>query len=170
MKQVIRLKDKPMVHALYDKINITLSLPKEYETEAEAFNELSPQTYYKVEITKAVKTKTLSQNSYAWALMGEMAKVLHKWSSDIYKQLVTDFRTYTDIAITKDAVDSYKRRWERNGTGWICEVLDEQGKWVRLRCFYGMSAWSREELSEFIDLLVQECKELHIPTEMELYV
>lgn len=165
MRQTIKLMTAPRVEQTLRGIEITLTLPREYRPEAERIAELKPDAFYSMEIKKAQKSKTLSQNAYAWELMSLIGQKLRMWTTDVYMEMVRNFYTNITVKIPKDSVEAYARGWTNNGKGWICEMLCEDGDDVEIMSHYGMSVWTREQMSDFIELLKQECRELEIPYE-----
>lgn len=170
MKFTIKLFEKPMVHQLWEKINITLSLLKDYEQEAQHLSELKPNTYYSVEIKPVSEKKTLSQNSMAWELITLLSRNKQPYIApeEIYRQLVQDFETFYVCTIPLKDEKKFIVDWESRGKAWFCKVLDRSEKFVAIKCIYGMSQWTKEQLSRFIDILKNECLEQNIPIERDI--
>ena len=165
MRQTIKLMTAPKAIQTLRGIEITLTLPREYAKEAEYIADLKPDTFYTMDVKKVQKTKTLSQNAYAWELMNLIGQHLRMWSSDVYKAMVRDFYTNVTVKIPKESVEDYVRSWTSNGKGWMCEIICEDGDDIEIMSHYGMSVWTRQQMSDFIELFRQECTELHIPIE-----
>lgn len=172
MKFTFRLKEKPLVHTLlYNKINVTLSLFKEYLKEAEYFNELKPNIYYSCEIKPVSEKKTLSQNSMVWELITAISRNKQPYipPEEVYRELVQDFETYYVCTIPIRDEQKFINDWESRGIAWCCKIIDRDDRFVAIKCIYGSSVWSKEQLSKFIDILKNECLEQNIPIERDIY-
>lgn len=167
MKMTIKLYGKPLVAGLFEKINVTLPLDKKYAEEADILGQLKEGEYYEVSIVKKSGKKTLLQNGYAWELMREIANFAKISPTRYYKQEVEQSTNYIVTRVRNEEFDELKRTWELNGLGWICKLLVSDDSWTEAICYYGMSAWSKEQTSMFIDKLVQDAKALGLPVDIE---
>ena len=158
------------VSPLFRETILTLHLPKE-STEAavrqfEEFN-WDPEAEYVITIEKAKKRRSLDANAYAWVLLGKLAQKLRTTPTAAYRSIIADSAAYTIVPIREDAVASWKILWSDRGKGWIVEDMGpcRNTKGYRnLKCFHGSSAYTQPEMSRFIDLIIEECNELGIPT------
>lgn len=167
MKMTIKLQGKPLVAGLFEKINVTIPLDKKYGEEADILGQLKPDEYYEVSIVKKSGNKTLTQNGYAWELMREIAYTAKISPTKYYRQEVEQTPNYVITRVKNEKYGELQRTWESNGLGWICKLLGSDDEWTEAICFYGMSAWNKEQTSMFIDKLIQDAKALGLPVSKE---
>lgn len=167
MKFTIKTNDKVQIKNYGSNIDVVLPLQKAYMEEAQHFETIKPDTYYTVEIKRMSDKKTKSQNDYAWELITALSQEKKPYIApiDIYRQLARDFRTFYICTIPLRDEEKFIKSWEQRGMAWFCEVMDRNSKFVAIKCLYGMSTWTKEETSDFIEILKSECKEQGIPTE-----
>ena len=161
MKMTIKLTERPIVYGDFENINVTLTIPKRYSQEAEALENLEAGLY-SLEIKPKSKRKTISQNNYIWGLCSAIGDATRRTPLEVYKQNIRETSNYTIGYIKVAQIEEYGRIWASNGTGWFVEIADRRGDFLELRCYYGMSAWTKEQASLFIDLLQQDCRELGV--------
>ena len=77
-----------------------------------------------------------------------------------------DVGAFYMMPIKDTEVDKFQRIWTANGRGWICDDMGESKlKGYRvLKCYYGSSVYTSDEMSRLIDLAVADAKELDIET------
>lgn len=170
MKKVIKINDKPYVSTARDETYLGFTLDKVYNDVIGEIEEKAVEDeYYSIEITRAKGKKTLSQNGECWRLLHLLAennKPKIK-PEDVYKKLVSDNNLHNfDITVSKKDEKRFKAWWNSRGTTWFCHEIKSNDKFVALKCFYGMSTYSKSELSEFIEIVKNECNKRHIGTEV----
>lgn len=119
-----------------------------------------------VEIKKAEKDKTLSQNAFMWALCSDIGKCLTPPLSkeDVYRKAIKSVGVYTQVTLLAWDVETVRKRWEMRGTGWFIEVVDDakqMGKKI-VNLYYGTSTYTVDELRTMIDWLLGEAEQLEI--------
>lgn len=73
--------------------------------------------------------------------------------------------SYDIVCIRKDAADALMTRWAKKGLGWQSEKVPSKVEGcVNLMLYYGSSAYDTRQMSQLIDIIVEECKELGIET------
>lgn len=163
---IVKLFSKPNVAVLFEKVNVTLSMNKEYINEAEEFSEMVEGGYYEIKIKHVEEDRTLSQNSYAWKLMSRIARHEHLSQTEVYRKYVRDFYMYTICRVKNEAAGKVAKGWRRNGLGWQTEISNQDDEFTELVMYYGMSSWSKQEMSDFIEMLRHECYERHLATDI----
>lgn len=156
---------------LYDRIAVTIYLGKDDIDTAEELAHIFPGKTYK--LTEIAENKTLSQIGYAWSIMRDMAEIPKFRSQgmkadDIYLEYVRRFYMYEIIKLPLEAADKYMKLWDLQGKGWQSEIISEVDGEVEIMCYYGMKKWNKKQLSNFIDQLKDDCRELKIPIEREI--
>lgn len=112
---------------------------------------------YKIEIKKVKSKKSLQQNNYAWAIMGEIASTLDLYpdSESVYLQIVKMAKIKTEYIMALDdegVINSLKKAFR------VIKKVDDRdynGKQMGVfECSYGMSKFDKEEMVRFIDVLL----------------
>lgn len=125
-----------------------------------------------LDIAKSTKKRSLNANAYYWVLADEIAKTMSTKGNkpmtarEVYREHIMDVGAFYMFPVKKDKVDSFTRVWESNGIGWICEDMREsnfEGYQV-MKCYYGSSQYSTEEMSRLLELAIADAKELGIET------
>lgn len=170
MKQVLKFTDTPIVDSNVSKARVQLIVPKIYLQELEHFTKLKTDTYYTVEVKKAEEKKTDDQRKYIWELITLLAygrKPIMK-PNDVYKQLVLDFYTHFPNKVPNEIKDVFKESWEEKGLGWYAEEIGSDEFETTFICWYGLSKFSKEQASDFVELIKDELQSQGIPYEREV--
>lgn len=122
---------------------------------------------YDLSIKEHRKKRSLDANAYAWVLIGKIADALRITPKEIYRQAIQNIGgNYEVIPIKEEAAEQFKQVWESHGLGWPCVDMGKskiQG-YRNLRAYYGSSTYDTRQMSQLIDILVQDCKDLGIET------
>ena len=122
---------------------------------------------YTLTVKEHKKKRSLNSNSYAWVLLGKLAEKLRIPKTDIYRNYVKEIGGNTkDVVCVQDkALDKLRSTWESNGLGWVTDTLPSKiDGCTNVILYYGSSTYDVEQMSRFIQLIVQDCKEFGIPT------
>ena len=104
--------------------------------------------------------RSLDQNAYAWKLITEIGNVIRKSKEEVYLQMLKDYGQSEIVSILSSAnPKGYFKYYEEIGTG----VVNNK-EFTHYKIFKGSSEFDRKEMSIFIDGIVEECKQLNIPT------
>ena len=108
----------------------------------------------------------MSQNSYLWVLLNELAIKLNSTKEEIYREFIKDYGICVPVPIKNDAVESFIDKWSKNGIGWFCQDLGESklDGFTKLMAYYGSSTYNTKEMSRLIDAVVDACKDNGIET------
>ena len=85
----------------------------------------------------------------------------------VYRQIIKEVGdNYEILPIRDDAVDKWIFAWEEKGIGWCCDILGKSKLegYTNVITYYGSSTYDSKQMSDFISLIVQECKEQDIET------
>lgn len=112
------------------------------------------------------KRRSVSQNSYLWVLLNELAIKLNSTKEEIYREFIKDYGICVPVPIKNDAVESFIDKWSKNGIGWFCQDLGESklDGFTKLMAYYGSSTYNTKEMSRLIDAVVDACKDNGIET------
>lgn len=115
-----------------------------------------------VEIKRKSEKRSKDANSYAWHLMQQIGKYLHKSKDEVYIDMLGRYGVFTHIVVKPNVVERIEEEWRlvRN----LGEVTINGKTGIQLQCYFGSSTYTREEMAIFIDGIVSECKEMGIET------
>lgn len=117
-----------------------------------------------VDVKVKRKNRSINANAYCWALCTEIAKVIHSSKEEVYQQAIRNIGAFTPVPIKAEAVERYTEIWKAHGLGW---VIDDMGDsklpgYKVLACYHGSSTYNTKEMSELIEFLVDEARNLGI--------
>lgn len=116
-----------------------------------------------VEIKEKSKLRSLNSNAYLWVLLDKMARVIGKTDKDsLYLEMLERYGKFTPIVVRPEAAERMQKQWRACKVLGEVKVNDQVG--VQMLCFYGSSTYDQKEMSDLIDGVVSECKELGIQT------
>lgn len=120
----------------------------------------------RIEITKYRNRRSLDANAYLWVLIDKLAFVLNRTKEEIYKEAIRDIGGVSEIVCVKDeAVDRLCEGWRRNGIGWQTDTMPSKlDGCTNVILYYGSSSYDTKQMSNLIDTLVEDCKQLGIET------
>ena len=116
------------------------------------------------EIKEHKQKRSLNANSYCWVLLQKLADVLHTTKEELYKKYIREKGIFRTITIDNQAVDTFIHLWQEKGLGWICDVSNRGNTSTDLIAYYGSSSYNSKQMANYIDFLVEECKEQGIET------
>ena len=117
------------------------------------------------EIKKAKKKRSHSANSYMWVLCDEIGKAIGLPVLDVYRMAIREVGVCKQWDnIPADAIPTLKTGWERQGQGWLFEVVDYgQSNGTKLcRAYYGSSVYNTKQMSRLIEHLIEDARALEI--------
>lgn len=122
--------------------------------------------FVSVEIKEFHEKRTMSQNSYMWKLLNQLAEKYNESSEVVYRMFVKDYGVKDYICIQDKAVDQFIALWSKNGVGWFAEKF-KKGKAVdttTLVVYYGSSSYDTKQMVRLVQAVVDECEKVGIPT------
>ena len=117
-----------------------------------------------VEVKVKRNTRSNNANSYCWALCTEIAKVIRSSKHEVYQQAIRSIGAFTANLIREDAVERYTEHWQSHGVGWLVENMGRSSfpGYVVLACYHGSSVYDTKEMSQLIDWLIDEAKNVGV--------
>ena len=124
-------------------------------------NWLMKQDDKKVFEIKEVKNKrSLNANSYAWVLITKIAGYMNLSKEEVYKMMLQDYGQSMLIPVPKDSKpDGYFKYYEFHSRREMNGVIVDFYK-----VYKGSSDYDTKEMSELINGIVEECKNMGIET------
>ncbi len=112
------------------------------------------------EIKEKRKKRSLSQNAYAWELIGKIADIMRLSKEEVYLKMLKSYGQSTLISVLSEVnPNEYFKYYETIGKSEI------KGKeFTHYKFFKGSSEYDSKEMTIFIDGVIQECKQLGIET------
>lgn len=113
-------------------------------------------------IEKWRNPRTLDQNAAMWALLADMAAVLHTDKDELYIEMLDRYGKFTHIIVKPEAVEAVKREWRTVRD--LGEVTVNGKKGIQLQCYFGTSSYNTAEMARMIDGVISEAKEIGVDT------
>lgn len=133
-----------------------------------SIKDVKNQDFLNIRAVKKRKKRSLDSNAYAWALISKMADVLHSSKDEVYHEMLRSYGQHAVdeagqavLVTVRSGIDleKYGICGKRAGVG----ILNgrEHTCYMVMR---GSSTYDTREMSQFIDGVVSEAKELGIDT------
>ena len=133
--------------------------------EIDVVEQLKNENKLNVELKKYRQKRSLDANGYMWVLIREISKKINVEPKEIYREAISHMNTYDVLPLKDEVVDRFIENWKSNGDGWICEKIPSKlDGFTNIRAYYGSSTFNTKEMSELIDSVIGECKNLGIET------
>lgn len=142
---------------------LLLTIPKDQKNVIEPLYGLLTDDKVKVcKIDHYRKKRSLNSNSYAWALITQIADKLRADKEEIYFQMLKRYGPSSVVSVVEEAAEVFKKSVK------YCEEFGQSvlnGKnFVHIKVYMGSSEFDTKQMSIFIDGIVSEATELKIPT------
>ena len=151
--------------SLTGKQRLTIELDGDFRNEWDELKE------YDCEVTvKRYRNKRSKEaNAYCWVLVDKIAQKKRIPKSEVYRNAIRDVGGTSDlVSIKKAALPRLQEEWSRQGLGF--QVEDLGGKvpgWTNVQLYYGSSTYDTKQMSDLIEILVQDAQALGIETKPE---
>jgi len=142
------------------KGKITLEIDKQYLAKIETFKDKELD----ISIKEYKEDRSKQANSYMWVILQEMADITQTTKEDIYKKYIREKGLFRIVKVNKEATNTLIKTWTDRGLGWLVDKEKEDDDSVELVMYYGSSSYNSKQMSNFIDYIVQDAKELGIDT------
>lgn len=112
------------------------------------------------EVKEVKQHRTLTQNSYLWKLVNEIANKVNKSKEDVYLQMLKDYGQCEVISMKSNInPNGYFKYYEPIGTGYVNNT-----EFTHYKIYKGSSEFTTLEMKYLLDGVIQECENLGIPT------
>lgn len=122
------------------------------EHDLEKLKQFAPGEVVKLEIKRQKDKRTLKQNRYIWLIISMMDEKINGYCSDemnIYCQIIEQAKIKTDYIQT---LEGAKKRLEDIYR--VVKEVEKRGNSVLYRCYLGTSQFTKEEMTRFIEVLI----------------
>ena len=121
---------------------------------------------YILTVKEHKQKRSLNANAYCWKLLDLLAEKLRIGKTDLYRTYIKDVGGNSEIiCIQNKALKHFKHLWEQDHIGrFVEEIPSKLEGCTNLIVYTGSSDFDTAEMSRFIDLIVQDCKENDSPT------
>lgn len=130
-------------------------------------DELQDREKLTIEVKPFRPRRSLDANAYCWVLIDRLAEKLCESKEIVYRQYITHIGGNSEIVCVKNsAVERLCSSWQRNGLGWQTDAFPSKIEGcTNVILYYGSSVYDTAQMARLLDLIIQDCKELDIPTE-----
>lgn len=112
------------------------------------------------EVKEIKKHRTLTQNSYAWELITQLANVLRISKEDLYLKMLEDYGQSSLISVKSDiGINGFVKYYKEVGRSKLNNT-----EFTHYRIYKGSSQFDTYEMGIFIDGIIHECESVGIPT------
>ena len=120
-----------------------------------------------IEVKPFRQKRSLDANAYCWVLLDKLAAKTGEPKEMVYRQYIQNIGGNSEIVCVKnEAVDRLCYGWRRNGIGWQTETMDSKlDGCTNVILYYGSSVYDSSQMARLLDLIIQDCKAVGIPTE-----
>jgi len=124
---------------------------------------------FTAEIKAKKKGRSLDANAYCWVLAGKIAesKDILVRKDDVYLQAIRDYGVSTVMPIQDELLNDILRWHVDGGLGNQYRILGKSKfpGYTNVQFYYGSSSYDQKQFSKLIDGLIEDCKDLGIPTD-----
>lgn len=141
--------------------NTWLHLLVEDGASARRFAEENAENHLRVKLVRWREKRSLTANAYAWVLLDKLSEKLGINREELYRQYIMDLGGNTDTyRIPLKAYKQFKGHWEKNGAGWMVDLIGASGPgMIDIMVYYGSSSFDTKTMARLIDLIIQDCRE-----------
>lgn len=120
------------------------------------------------EIEVKRKKRSKNSNSYFWELLQQLCLEMNLDVIQEYRKRVKELGIFKQWELDTINVPTFEKLWTDRGIAWFTEKVEEIGNKTIINAYYGSSSYNSKQMSKLIDSLVQDCKQIGIPTLDEL--
>lgn len=112
------------------------------------------------ELKEKKEKRTLTQNSYYWALCNEVSKAVKVPPESVHKDIIINFAP-SELVVVKSEIDVSRifKYYQK-----LRETKINDVDFTVYKLYIGSSKMSKNEFSLILDGIIQECEQLGIPT------
>lgn len=130
--------------------------------------ELDMDKLYSCEIKEPKSKRSIQQNKMLWELIHLIAKKQNQDDMEVYCEVLERADALSDYIITATEMEDALRKTFR-GVKFIRKQIVNNKECNIYKVYLGSSKMNTKEMSELLDITIQLCSELGIPTMEEWY-
>lgn len=148
------------------KPKVTFSLNEKSDF-LQSFDDLKAVEKLSIEVKPYRQRRSLDANAYMWVLLDKLAEKLLVPKEDLYRNAIKDIGGNSEIVcVRNEAVKRLRSGWQNNGIGWQTETFPSKiDGCTNVILYYGSSTYDKAQMSRLVDIVVQDCQAVGIPTE-----
>lgn len=147
--------------ALGNEMTITFTINEKSEI-IEDYYKIKDCEKLSISVKKYREKRSQDANAYMWVLLQKMAVKLNTSKDELYLQMLEKYGVFTHIIAKPKAVKRVKEEFRTVRE--LGEVTVNGVTGIQLQIYYGSSTYDTLEMSQLIDGVVNECKDLEIET------
>ena len=121
-----------------------------------------------VTIKKWYPKRSKDANAYAWVLINKIAQKINRGKVEVYRDYVKNYGKTDVICVQEKDVESVVNGFCEGHLGRLVDIADSKlDGCVQLHLRYGSSSYSSQEMSQFLEAIIADCKDLHIETKSD---
>lgn len=118
---------------------------------------------YDAEIKNHYVKRSLNANGYLWALVTKIGNALRMSKEEVYLIMLKRYGQGGAVSVQERFADSFRRTYKYNESLGKSELNGKM--WEHFRFWIGSSEYNTQEMAIFLDGVIEEAKQLDIPTE-----
>ncbi len=133
---------------------------------AEEFDRIGDR-YLDISIKIHRNKRSRNANDLCWTMCEKIAQAAGLTKEDVYRHAIKNVGVWEATPIREDCVERWQSVWGEKGIGWFAEVVDDSKLpgYKRVHNYFGSSTYNTAEMTRLINFLIDEAKEMGIPTE-----
>ena len=121
-----------------------------------------------VTIKKWYPSRSKSANAYAWVLINKIAQKMNRGKVEVYREYVKNYGKTDVICVQAKDVESVVNGFCEGHLGRLVDIADSKlDGCVQLHLRYGSSSYTSQEMYQFLEAIIADCKDLNIETKSE---
>ena len=118
-----------------------------------------------VNIKKYYPSRSKDANAYAWVLINKIAQKMNLGKVEVYRGYVRNYGKTDVICVQEKDVESVVNGFCEGHLGRIVDIADSKlDGCVQLHLRYGSSSYSSQEMYQFLEAILADCRDIGIET------
>jgi len=115
------------------------------------------------DIVQARHKRSNNANAMAWGLLSKIAARVATPVEDVYRYEIQSIPGLTTVlSIKPEALKAFERAFVADHIGRSVKIIGESEHGVDILCRYGSSDFDTKQMTQFIDLIIADCKAIGI--------
>ena len=115
-----------------------------------------------INFSKHRRHRSLDANACLWACIGDIAKVLHQDTWEVYLLMIERYGKFTHILVRPEVVEAVRAQWRE--TKIVGETTVDGNPMIQMLCYFGSSTYNSAEFAGLLDGVISEMKEMGLET------